>query len=264
MHFHLVDSYLDTGSLLHRLDPRLKVALAFVMIVLIGLTPVGGFGAYVGFFAIMMVGALIARVDPLLVVRRSLVALPFAAAAITLVFTVPGPSLGTVPVVGWTISEPGLIRFASIMFKSTVSVQVAVLLIVSTHFTDMLWALGALRVPKVLVAVISFMYRYIFVLAEEAMRLTRARDSRSAAIGKNPVYGGSVVFQARTMGRMIGNLFVRGFERSERVYQAMVARGYQGEMLRLSAPPLSTRDVLAVLIPAGAGTILLALSILFR
>ncbi len=263
MHFHLADAYQNTDSPLHRLDARVKVVLTFVMILLIGLTPMGAFGAYLGFFAIMMTGALISRVDPWMVVQRSLVALPFAAAAVTLVFTVPGPTLGVVPLVGWPVSEPGLIRFASILFKSTISVQAAVLLVISTHFTDMLWALTELRVPKVLVSIVSFMYRYIFLLAEEALRLARARDSRSAVIRGNPAYGGSLMFRARATGRMIGNLLTRSFARSERVYQAMLSRGYQGELRHLSSPPLHARDVLVGLIPAGLGLGLLVASILF-
>jgi cobalt/nickel transport system permease protein len=262
MHFNVADSYEDTGSPLHLMDARVKVALVFLMILLIALTPMGAFGAYIGFFVIMMAGALIARVDPLMVVKRSLVALPFAAAAITLVFTMPGPSLGNVPLVGWPISVPGLIRFASIMFKSTISVQAAVLLMASTHFTDMIWALSALRVPKVLVSIISFMYRYLFVLAEEALRLTRARDSRSAVIGGNPAYGGSVIFRAQTSGRLIGNLFTRSFERSERVYQAMVSRGYRGEMKHLAPPPLRARDVLAAAGVLAAGLLLVMASVM--
>ncbi len=262
MHFHLVDSYIDTGSPLHRMDPRVKVVLTLALILLIGLTPTGAFGVYVGFFAIMMAGAVIARVDPLVVLKRSLLALPFAAAAITLVFTVPGPSLGSIPLLGWAISETGLVRFISILLKSTISVQAAVLLMMSTHFTDALWALGALHVPKVLVAIISFMYRYLFVLAEEAVRLRRARDSRSAVLGGKAARGPSIRFRAKTAGRMIGNLFVRSLARSERVYQAMVARGYKGMLKQLAPPALTASDILAASAVIAGGIAMVAASIL--
>ena len=116
MHFHIADAYIVGESPLHTADPRVKVALTILMILLVNLTPVGAFGAYVAFFAIMMLGAVTARIDPLLVARRSLIALVFAGAAVTLVFTVPGPTLGVVPVTGWPISEPGLVRFASMEF----------------------------------------------------------------------------------------------------------------------------------------------------
>ncbi len=262
MHFHIADAYEDTGSPLHHWDARVKVVLALLMILLVALTPMGAFGAYIGFFALMVGGALIARLDPLTVLRRSLVALPFAAAAATLIFTAPGPVLGYVPLFGWPISAAGLVRFVSIALKSLISVQVAVLLVATTPFTNILWALNALRLPKVLVAIISFMYRYLFLMAEEAVRLSRARDARSAVMGGHPAYGGSLTFRARTTGRLIGNLFARSFARSERVYQAMAARGYRGEIRLLDPPPLRTRDVLAALVPLLLGVGLLIASLL--
>jgi cobalt/nickel transport system permease protein len=244
------------------MDPRLKIVVTVALIALISLTAVGAFGSYLGFFALMMIGAVVARLDPWVVVKRSLVALPFALAAVTLIFTVPGRALGTVPMFGWTITEAGVVRFASIMFKSMVSVQAAVLLILTTHLADVLWALSALRLPQVLIAVVSFMYRYIFLLADEAVRLTRARDSRSAVVGSNPSLGRSVVFRARTVGRMIGNLFLRSFERSERVYQAMVSRGYQGTMRQLSPPPLRAQEVIVAAVTVLVGVFLTTFSIL--
>lgn len=73
MHLHVVDAYQETGSLLHRTDARVKVIMTFALILLIALTPMGAFGAYVGFFTIVMAGALVAPVDPLVVLNRSLV-----------------------------------------------------------------------------------------------------------------------------------------------------------------------------------------------
>src|SRR5574341_146919 len=255
MHFHFVDAYVDAGSRVHRMDPRLKLICAVALIILIGLTPFGSFGAYLGFFSLVMVLAIIAHLDPWRILKRSFVAAPFALAAVTLIFTIPGRQLGAVPVVGWAITEEGVIRFASIMFKSLISVQVGVLLMLTTHLTDMLWALSELHVPRILVAVISFMYRYIFLMADEAVRLTRARDSRSAMMGSSPASLQMVLFRARTTGRMIGNLFLRSFERSERVYQAMVSRGYQGVMKQLAAPPLRLPEIIAagsVILVGGA------------
>lgn len=263
MNSHLVNVYADTGSVLHTADPRAKVSAVLLLIVLVGLTPMGAFGAYVGFFALAMAGALVGRLDPLLVVRRSLIALPFALAAILLIFTVPGPPVLILPLTGWAITAPGLVRFASILFKSMISVQFAALLLATTHFTAMLWALGALRVPHVLVAIISFMYRYIFVLAE-AGRLARARNSRSAVLPGVRPRSRSLVFRARTTGRLIGALFLRSFARSERVYMAMVSRGYRGEVRLPNPQPLTARDALIAGLPVALGGLLLATSMLLR
>jgi cobalt/nickel transport system permease protein len=94
----------------------------------------------------------------------------------------------------------------------------------------------------VLVAIISFMYRYLFVLADEALRLMRARAARSGAgpAGRKP--GGSLAWRGRVAGGLVGNLTLRAFERSERIHAAMVARGFQGEMRVLETPRANDRD----------------------
>ena len=115
----------------------------------------------------------------------------------------------------------------SIMAKSWLSVQAALLLAYTTAFADLVDALRALRVPAIIVSIISFMYRYLAVLTDEAGRMSRARQSRSAAApdGRS---GGSLSWRARVTGAMVGSLFIRSYERSERIYAAMLARGFAG------------------------------------
>jgi cobalt/nickel transport system permease protein len=99
-----------------------------------------------------------------------------------------------------------------------------------------------LRFPRVLVAIISFMWRYIFVLVDEALRLGRAREARSA-VRSGQKSGGSLSWRAKVVGGMAGNLFIRSYSRSERIYNAMAARGYQGELRTLALPHLGANDV---------------------
>jgi cobalt/nickel transport system permease protein len=168
------------------------------------------------------------------------VALPFALAAITLPFTVPGEPLAQEGPL--TASVEGTVRFASILIKSWVSVQMAILMTFTTAFPDLLWGLRALRLPSVLVAIVSFMYRYLFVLADEALRLTRARAARSGVGPTGRRTGGSLAWRGRVAGGLVGNLTLRAFERSERIHAAMVARGFQGEMRMLETPRASDLD----------------------
>jgi cobalt/nickel transport system permease protein len=106
----------------------------------------------------------------------------------------------------------------------------AILLTATTPFPDVLHALGHLRVPSVLVAIVAFMYRYLFVLTDEAQRLMRARAARSAR-PPGGGGGGTLRWRAQVTGSMAGQFFVRSYDRSERVYQAMLARGYSGRPL---------------------------------
>ena len=174
-----------------------------------------------------------------------LVALPFGLAAITVLFIIPGPALWTfhLPVVGWTvtITETGAVRFATIMLKSWLSVLMAMLLVATTTFPDTMRAMRGVGIPTVLVGVISFMYRYLFVLVDEAQRLQTARESRSAGSG------GTVAWRARVLGGMVGSLFIRSYERSERIYAAMLSRGYAGEIRVLSTLQWQGRDTRAAL-----------------
>jgi cobalt/nickel transport system permease protein len=98
-------------------------------------------------------------------------------------------------------------------------------------------------IPRVLVGVISFMYRYIFVLADEVQTLLRAREARSAAGPAGQKAGGTVFWRARIVGGMVGSLFVRSLARSERVYQSMASRGYAGELRWLDKPAMRPADM---------------------
>ena len=120
----------------------------------------------------------------------------------------------------------------------------AILLTATTQFPDLMHALRHLRLPQILVAVISFMYRYLFVLADEAMRLLRARQARSAQLPGQKA-GGSLWWRARVAGNMVGQLFLRSYDRSDRVYNAMLARGYRGHFLTLNPHAMQPFDWLA-------------------
>ena len=254
------ERYEALDSPVHRLDPRVKLVTGLILITGIVLTPDTAWPAFPLLWALVGGLATLARVGAWRVARLGGLALPFALTAATLLFTTPGDPV--LKAAGLTITDTGLERFAAILFKSWLAVQVALLLSMTTAFTDLLWALTSLRVPSTLVAIIGFMYRYLFTLRDEAERLTRARTARSADL---PGYrsGGSLSWQARTAGNMVGNLFLRGYERSERVYAAMLARGYTGQMRRLNPPPLTREAIFQGAIPVVLLVAIEALAVLW-
>ena len=118
-----------------------------------------------------------------------------------------------------------------------------------TRFPDIIHTLEHLRVPSILTTIIAFLYRYLFVLADEVFRLLRARESRSAgAAGTRS--GGSVAWRAEVAGNMAGQLFLRSYERSDRVYNAMLARGYTGHLHTMNPHELHHMDYITT--DAGA------------
>ncbi len=242
----LHERYQDGDSRLHRLDPRVKVVVALILIAGITLTPVHAGWAYPLLWGVIGLVIAAGRLGVGRVARQASLALPFALAAVTLLFTTPGDPL--VSLAGVTITTAGAWRFAAVLAKSWLAVQVALVLAMTTPFTDLLWALSRLHVPGTLIAIISFMYRYLFTLRDEAERLIRARASRSGSVSGQRS-GGSLIWRARIAGGMIGNLFLRSYERSERVYAAMLSRGYAGQLRALDPPPLTWIDVAQGAIP---------------
>lgn len=262
MHANTFDRYEASESLIHRLDPRVKVVVTVLFILSNVLLPDGVWLAFLLSWGVVLLATGMAGLEFNYTLKRSFVALPFVLPAITVMFTLPGHPLLTLPLGSWdlTVTDAGLIRFLSIVIRSWLSVQMAILLTAATQFPDLMHALRHLHVPQILIAVISFMYRYLFVLADEVMRLLRARESRSARV---PGYrsGGSIPWRARVAGNMAGQLFVRSYERSDRVYNAMLARGYDGQFLTLNPHVMRPNDWL---IGAGAVIILLFIQLVGR
>jgi cobalt/nickel transport system permease protein len=243
MHVNTFDRYEAGESLIHRLDPRVKVVVTVLFIISNVFLPDGAWLAFLLSWGFILLASGMAGLEFNYTLKRSFVALPFVLPAITIIFTLPGQPIFTLPVFlwDWVATDAGLIRFFSIVLRSWLSVQLAILLTATTQFPDLMHALRHLKVPQILIAVISFMYRYLFVLADEVMRLLRARESRSARLPDRPG-GGSIPWRARVVGNMAGQLFLRSYERSDRVYNAMLARGYDGQFLTLNPHVMRPSD----------------------
>ena len=248
MHFDAFDRYHESDSFLHRLDPRVKVALTVAFILSNALLPDGAWIAFGLSWLFLLLANLYSSLGIGFTLKRSLVALPFALVAITVLFSIPGKPLTSFHFLIWdlTITDLGLLRFVSILIRSWLSVQMAILLVAVARFPDIIHALEHLRVPSILTTIIAFLYRYLFVLADEVFRMMRARKSRSAAAPltalRSQRSGGSVAWRARVTGYMAGQLFLRSYERSDRVYNAMLARGYAGHLETINPHELRRRD----------------------
>jgi cobalt/nickel transport system permease protein len=240
MHSDAFDRYHHGHSPLHILDPRVKVLVTIAFIVSNALLPDGAWIAFGLAWIFILTANLYSTLGIGFTFRRSFIALPFALAAITVLFSIPGEPVTSFRLFmsDFTITDAGLLRFVSIVVRSWLSVQMAILLVAVTEFPKIVHGLRHLRVPAVLTVIISFLYRYLFVLTDEVMRLLRAREARSAGKGG----GGRVLWRARVAGNMAGQLFLRSYERSDRVYNAMLARGYKGELMTIHPHQYQMRD----------------------
>ncbi len=123
-------------------------------------------------------------------------------------------------VAGLMLFQPGGgMIFAAVMFKANLCLLTTVLLANTTPFTELVRVLQRLRVPWLFVTTLTLMHRYLFVLADEAERMRRARASRTFTRGRR--------FQWQALSSVVGQLFVRASERAERIYNAMCARGWK-------------------------------------
>jgi cobalt/nickel transport system permease protein len=263
MHVHYLDPYREGESPIHRLDPRVKLVVALAFIVTTSLTPVGAWPVYVLLWALVLSVTILSEIGVWRVLARSSLALPFMLAALPLMFTSGVTVLGTLPLgfANLTVYAEGLERFLSIAVRSWISVQMAVVLATSTPFPDLLMAMRGIRIPRLLVAVFGLMWRYLFVMADEAGRLMRARESRSGSTG-DPLHksGGTLAWRAKVTGGMAGSLFLRSIERGDRIYSAMASRGYDGEVRGFHPPAVPAVQWAVLAGCLGMLALLLALS----
>ncbi|MCV2488945.1 cobalt ECF transporter T component CbiQ [Geodermatophilus sp. YIM 151500] len=238
------------ASPVHRLaaHPKLVAVLAFALVVVA--TPVHAAwapAAYAGYLLLVLTAAAVARVRPARLARGLLVELPFVAFALLLPFVSRGPR---VEVLGLALSADGLAVGGGILAKATLSVLAATVLAATTEPRALLRGLERLRLPPLLVQILSFMIRYADVVAGELRRMRVARESRG--------FRGRHLGALRVLGPAVGALFVRSFERGERVHLAMLSRGYAGRLPGGSSEAVPARQWwTALALPLGAAAALL-------
>ena len=229
---------------LHHLAPQCKLLATVLFVVAVVATPKEQFWAFAVFAGLVVVAAVLARLPLLTVTRRLVIEVPFLLFALLLPIFGREPS---VDVLGLQLSEPGLWAAWNIIAKGTIGVAASILLASTTSVPHVLQGLERLRVPRQLVAITGFMVRYGDVLGDELRRMRIARESRGASASR--------IGHARAVASSAGALFVRSYERGERVYLAMASRGYVGTMPVRSAPATRRSWVLCLLWPLAASVV---------
>jgi cobalt/nickel transport system permease protein len=216
---HAHPLYLPGASPLHRAQPQCKIAASLLFVLAVVATPREALWAY-GLYALLLVGlARVGRVPLPFLARRLVVEVPF------LLFAVLLPVVGQgerIEVLGLPLAREGLWAAWNILVKGTLGVAASVIVAATTPVPELLRGLERLRLPRAFITVAGFMVRYADVIADDLRRMRVARLSR----GYDPRW----IWQARAVAATAGALFIRSYERGERVYLAMVSRGYAGSM----------------------------------
>jgi len=233
------------ASPIHRLPAHVKIVATLVFVIGVVATPYTAFAAFALDAVAVTAVAAVAGMAPWTLARRLVVELPFVAFALLLPFVARGPH---VDVLGLTLSENGLWSAWNILAKGTLGVAASVVLAATTPVADLLSGADRLRIPRAFTAIAGFMVRYGELMVGELDRLRIARISR----GDDPRW----IWQAWAVATTAGALFVRSFERGERVHLAMVSRGYTGTWPRTAAPPAAdpTTWLVALTVAAIAAT----------
>lgn len=259
-----IDKYSDLDSLIHKLDPRIKIITLFVFIFFVIFTPLEvprylsvtsrfSWGLLLtGLITFALYGTLIAiliilsKVPLTFILKRSLVIIPFVLmTAIFIPFFKKGEiaggySFGTFKV---TLTYDGIMIFWNVLVKAYLCILSMILLVASTKLSNLLKALEKLRLPPIFIMILSFMYRYIFVVVDELMKMRQAKEARTI--------NGSRWLHFKTLTNMIGVLFVRTYERAESVYLAMCARGFDGSIKTINSFHLKMKDLCFLVVIIG-------------
>lgn len=207
MHHSYIDKYAELDSVIHKADSRLKIIISFVFILFIVSANPTAYLSFVLYGLILLILLAVSRIPFLFIFKKTLVVIPFVVLIAVFIPFMKG--------------QDGIILFRGIVLRSYLSILCMTLLISSTKFTRLLKGLEQLKIPKIFIMIMSFMYRYLFLLVDETQRMQRAKESRSFKKTKH--------FRiVKILSNIIGVLFVRSYERAERVYLAMCSRGFNG------------------------------------
>jgi len=246
LHHLYIDKFAGRASPVHLLDPRLKLLLLILYIITVATTPIRSTHLFAYYFALVFAIIPLARLPFSYIILRSLIVLPFALMlGIFAPFTVGREVVATLSLGSWVLEVrlEGLWILLGVSLKSLLSVAATMVVVSTTRFHHLLSALQFFLVPKFVLSVLMFMYRYLFVLIDEIVRILRARNARCYALRRKG--------RLKVAGAIIGSLFLRTYERSERIYFAMLSRGYAGE-IKTHYPYRITPSALTVFLTLAA------------
>jgi cobalt/nickel transport system permease protein len=236
-HRHLL---IHGHSPLHGLAPEVKILGTFLFAVGVAVTPRTSPLPFAVDAVVVVVMLALAGYTVTQVLGRAVILVPFVAFAFFLPFLSSGEQ---VDVAGVAVSREGMVAAGVILAKASLGFGASLVLAGTTPIPEIIRGLGRLRLPAALVAIISFMFRYLDLIIDELDRIRTAMVSRA----HDPRW----LWQARPLASAAGAMFVRSYERGERVHVAMLARGFDGTMPQFEATPTPRQAWLWALLPAA-------------
>ncbi len=205
--------------MIHDIPSHIKIVAGLLFIIIAVSTDISNWTAFIAYFCIIFTVIKIAQLPLITVAKRSLIEIPFIFFALLMPFFGSGEKF---QIAGLELYREGLLAGASIVTKGTIGILVAINLSATTTAREILRGLEILKLPTPMVQIASFMLRYVNVVNDEMQRMSVARLSRG--------FEATGVKHWPVLATAAGALFIRSYERGERVHLAMLARGFNGEL----------------------------------
>ncbi|MEV0297493.1 cobalt ECF transporter T component CbiQ [Nocardia sp. NPDC050710] len=233
--------HLARSSPVHRAPAEVKIVCAAVMVFAVVATPREMFWPFAAYAAGLLALWRVAQIPLRWIAPRLLIELPFVVLAILLPFAAGEPRT---MLFGLSMSTTGLYAAWGIIAKGTIGVGISLTLAATTSVRELPGGLSRLHVPGMVVTIVVLMLRYVDVIADEAARMRLARVSR----GDDP----RTIRQIGATARGVGSLFLRSYERGERVHLAMLSRGFTGTVTDFGTSPATRGQWSLACVPALA------------
>jgi cobalt/nickel transport system permease protein len=211
--------FLHGHSPIHRAPAHLKVLALLGFMLVVVATPRQAYAVLVVEALVLLAVIVVSRVPLRYLLPRMVVEVPFAVFAVLMPFIAHG---ARTEVLGVSVSEPGLVAGIALLVKGSIGVLASLTLAATTEPQDLLRGLQRLRMPELVVQIMGFMIRYLDVVTAELGRMMTALRSRGCD-PRSPRHW-------PVLARSLGALFIRSYERGERVHLAMLSRGYDGKL----------------------------------
>lgn len=238
-HAHPV--YRERQSPIHAVPAHVKLVAVVSFVLVVVATPGTWYAAFAAYLVILVGLATAAHLTIGFVLPRMAVEIPFVVFALLLPFVAQGPEIDFL---GITVAEAGLLAGTALLMKATLSVIASIVFAATTSPREMVRGLERLRLPQILVQILTFMLRYLDVVGGELRRMRIARESRA--------FTARHLGHLRVLGQAAGSLFIRSYERGERVHLAMLSRGYTGRLPVTEHRPVAASTWLGALAVPGA------------
>lgn len=218
--------YVHRHSPIHSLAPHAKILAILGLLVIVVATPIQNYIAFIAYFSLIIALVLIAKLPIWQSLKRTTIEIPFIFFAILMPFVSPD-------------KEAAKIAAISIIAKATIGTLLAIILSGTTPAREILRGFETLKMPALIVQIASFMLRYLNVINDEMERMTVARASR----GFEP----KGIRDWKFLAAAAGALFIRSYERGERVHLSMISRGYDGKLPSVQSQVVAKQEILFII-----------------